>query len=742
MKPAMTLLFGITIFLSSTLLFLIQPMVSKMILPYFGGTPSVWTACMLFFQIFLLGGYYYAHLINEKFSPRVQVFVHTVLLLAGGIFLPVYFSRNLSGSLAESFSPVFGLMVLLAVGIGVPFLILSASSPLIQRWFSRTSHASARDPYFLYASSNTGSLLALLCYPLAIEPLSSLSQQSRIWTGGYILLILFFILTGVITWKSGRGSGNVFGTASPESVDGAETISLKRKMMWVILAFVPSSLMLGVTTHLTTDIASVPLLWVVPLALYLLTFIFCFARRQVIPQAVMGKIFPITAVVIVFVMLTEIDRPLWLVFFLYLLFFFVAAMVCHGQLAHDRPSPRYLTAYYLLISAGGALGGIFNAILAPVLFNRVIELPLVLVLACLVYMKQSRRQWSRKLFAADAGFAVMTGGIAALLGLVVRQTSMEPYQLWMIVVFGIPLFVSYLFVKRPVRFALAIGAIFLAGSLFPDIYGKVLKSERNFFGCLQVTTDASGPFHRLFYGTTQHGLQFVTPERSREPLAYYHRTGPFGEIFRAYRTKPDCRSVGVIGLGIGSMLAYSTPGQYWTFYEIDPAVICIARDSRYFTYCRDAEAARIDIIPGDARLNLEKALPESFSLLVVDAFNSDAIPVHLITLEAFRLYESKLAAGGMLAINLTNKNLDLRKVIADIAGQLNLFCVFRLDGEVNPDDDATRGKFRSLWAVLVRQPADLGPIIRGQDWRVLPADLNRRPWTDDFSNIVSVLNWF
>jgi hypothetical protein len=733
----MTLLYSLTILFSSILLFLIQPLVSKMILPLFGGTPSVWTSCMLFFQVVLLAGYGYAHFLANRFSLKIQMWFHGCLLVLAGLSLPFQFSEKLMASFSWQSNPVFLLLWILLLGAGFPFFVLSAGSPIIQKWFSRTTHVSAGDPYFLFAASNAGSLLAILSYPLFVEPAISLENQSRLWAWGYAVLVILFGLMGGATWFF-RNRAQVKKKPEARASDSTTRLTVKRRAIWIVLAFIPSSLMLGVTTHLTTDIASVPLLWVIPLAIYLLSFILVYSRKNLIPLSLVTAVFPVTVVVTVFMMLTEIEKPVWLVFLVYLLFFFMAAMACHGRLSRDRPDSSHLTSYYVYISIGGALGGIFNAILSPLIFNKVTELPLVLVLACLMFSGRSRGKWRPGDFLYPAAIGIFTAILAAFL----PRLTLEPYQLWMFVIFGLPLIGGYALARRPVGFGLAIGAILLGSIFYPDIYGRVIHSERNFFGHIRINYDKTGPYHRLFYGTTQHGLQFTLPGRRQEALAYYHRSGPFGDIFEAFRAGAASDSVGVIGLGIGSMLSYSSPGQKWTFYEIDPAVIRIARDTRFFTHVADAGAGRVTIVTGDARLMIRKVPNREYGLLIVDAFNSDAIPVHLITREAFTLYLSKLSHRGLLAIHITNKNLDLTPVVRDMAQSLGLFCVFRYDSEVDAADESTRGKFRSLWAVMTRNMPNLGPILKKTGWRVLPPSENPRPWTDDFSNIIGVLKWF
>jgi len=360
----MYIFFTLALFLSSVLLFLIQPMVSKMILPLLGGTPSVWTTCMLFFQIMLLVGYLYSHLISKRLSLKKQIILHIGLLLLAIIFLPIGFSENISYSLNWDSNPVFWLLGLLFIVIGFPFFVVSASAPLLQKWFSRTSHLSAGDPYFLYAASNLGSLSALLAYPFLIEPWLKLQHQSHIWTFSYAGLILLFVGCGFILWRTVINRSVLNESESPKKnfslkIPGkkGKGLNLTRRLMWLVLSFIPSSLMLGVTSYLTSDVASVPLLWVIPLTLYLLSFILVFSRKRILPHWLMVKMFPITTLVIVFIIVTEIDNPLWLVFLFFLWFLFNTSMVCHGRLAMDRPDTRFLTEFYLYIAIGGSMGG-------------------------------------------------------------------------------------------------------------------------------------------------------------------------------------------------------------------------------------------------------------------------------------------------------------------------------------------------------------------------------------------------
>jgi hypothetical protein len=742
--------FTVSLLLSSMLLFWVQPMISKMIVPLFGGTPSVWTTSMLFFQIFLLIGYLYAHVVTKKLSVKRQAVIHLAVLFVGFLTLPFGVPRGEIEPLQGNVVPVLYQSWLLLVAVGLPFFVVSTSSPLLQKWFSNTSHESAKDPYFLYAASNFGSLAALIGYPFAVEPYLKLGDQTCLWAGAYGALCLLFAFCAVLIWRSSS-------TGQPSNLDlrlkkrptdsvvgrdkEADRITTMRRIRWLLLSFVPSSLMLGVTSYLTADIASIPLLWTIPLTLYLLSFVLVFARKRILPHWIMLKAFPIAAVTIVFITTTEIDRPLWIIFAFYLLFFFIAALVCHGSLADDRPGANNLTEFYLLLSVGGALGGVFNAVLAPLLFNRTIELPLVLVIACLVYRDDIFKNKKGISAWLDFLIPICLGGFTALAAVLVPHFTLEPYRFWMIVIFGAPLVVSFLFVGNPLRYGLSLGAVLVGSSFFTVINGHVLFSERNYFGTVQVRVDESGPFHKLFHGTTLHGLQFTDPKREDEPLSYYHVKGPFGEIFETYMSRPASSSVGIVGLGVGSMLHYATPKQDWTFYEIDPSVIKVAKDSRYFSHWKNSKARTLKVVQGDARVRLRHAADKEYGILVIDAFSSDAIPIHLITREAFNLYLSKLARGGVLAIHMSNKYMDLAPVIGDLANQSGLICLYKKDGGGEADDESTKGKYPSQWIIMAREEKALGKLIYDRRWNYIAPRQNAEPWTDDFSNIISVLKW-
>jgi hypothetical protein len=737
-------LFASTLFLSAALLFWVQPMIAKMLLPLLGGTPAVWNTCMVFFQAMLLAGYAYAHLATWNLSGRRQIILHAGLLLAALVVLPISLSQRTLASVPTESNPVFWLLGILFLSVGLPFFVLATHAPLLQRWFSHSNHAAAGDPYFLYAASNLGSLIALLGYPLLLERHLRLFEQSRFWAFGFGTLALLVLVCGIsVLWSRGkeikpgrRPPGEEVTVRAGERVS---SLGQMERLRWMLLAFVPSSLMLGVTTYLTTDLASVPLLWVVPLSLYLLTFILAFSRRSYVSPRWISRALPFGAVALVYILLSEATQPAWLMIAAHLIMFFIAGMVCHGQLAAERPKPARLTEYFLLISAGGVLGGIFNALIAPVIFTGIVEYPLVLVVACLLRRSDVARAGEAGLNRLDLAVPAGVGLAAVLLARIVPQIEALPIQAELGVVFGLPLLLCFLAVDRPVRFALAIGAVLLAGGLHPGAHGPPLHIERNFFGVLQVTQDPSGLFHRLVDGNTIHGRQSLDPARRCEPLSYYHRTGPLGQIVSAYHENLASTNVAVIGLGAGTMAAYGRAGENWTFYEINPGVARLAQNTNYFTYLDQCAAGSVKIVLGDARLRLEEAAPEEYGLLIVDAFSSDAIPLHLITREAIELYLAKVAPGGLLAFHISNRYLDVEPVLGDLAYSAGLICHAH-------DDDATvlealEGKDPSHWLVMGRRREDLGRLARDARW--LPIRERARPeiWTDDYSNIMRVFRW-
>ena len=771
----MTTLFAITLFWSAALLFWVEPMVGKLVLPQLGGAPAVWNTCMVFFQAMLLAGYAAAHWISGRLTARAQMGTHLALLLAALATLPI--GLNESAAAPWQHWPTAWLLLQLLVNVGPAFFVLALTTPLLQRWFAASAANGARDPYFLYAASNLGSFTALLGYPLFIELNWPLREQAWLWAAAFLLMPVLVLACGA---KVGRGALAAPQTPmeQPMSDGGVGThrptnISLHRRLHWAVCAAVPSSLLLGVTTYITTDIASMPLLWVLPLALYLLTFVFVFARRQFFSPRLLSRALPIGALALAYQMCAGLSEPAWLVLGLHLVVFFIAAMVCHARLAADRPEPERLTEFYLWMSLGGVLGGLFNTLLAPLLFNSIVEYPLALMAACWLRERGGARPptsatptLSQK-DAADAGIrtpdvlwplglAVLTGLLAALL----PPAKLLAPQIQSLVIFGLPLILCFLLVDSTRRFALGLGALFLGGAFFTGGFGKTLHVERNFFGVTRVTLSPNGDARQIVHGRTIHGRQFLDPARAAEPLTFYHREGPLGEVFAVFgrggtavaasplprpsapvgeREKTtSSRSIGVIGLGAGSMAAYAQAGERWTFYDIDPSVLRIAQDTNYFTYLARSAAAETRLVEGDARLRLREAVDGGYDLLVLDAFSSDAIPVHLITREAVELYLRKLAPGGMLAFHISNRYLDLEPVLANLAEDLRLVALGCDDMSLMESEFAS-GREQSHWVVMARTAEGLAGFQRRTRWSPLEENPRVGVWTDDFSSPLRVI---
>jgi spermidine synthase len=739
--------FSATLLASATLLFLVQPLAARMVVPMLGGTPAVWNTCMLFFQALLLGGYAYAHFTSRSLPLKGQIALHLGLFGLILFALPIAISPAPIARVSPEQAPSLWLLASLGAGVGLPFFMLSTSAPLLQHWFSKTAHPLARDPYFLYAPSNVGSLAALLGYPALVEPFLRLEQQNRLWSAGYGLLALLLLGCALLTLRtriqarSPAEAAEAHGPPTPDGSSGPQKVQSGDRLLWIGLSFIPSSLMLGTTTYLAADIASIPLLWVLPLALYLLTFILAFSRRRRLPDAWVLRAVPIGAVALFYLLLSEATQPAWLILALHLVYFFIAALAAHSRLAQRRPRVESLTDFYFCISLGGVLGGLFNALVAPHLFTRVLEYPITILVACLVGPAAGAGAvpGSGRLRSMDLILPLGVGAVAAALILFWPPRSEDPQPFRVAILFGVPLLLSYLLVDRTVRFALALGTVLLASSVYAGGYGRTLHAERNFFGVARVTLDPQKRFHQLIHGNTIHGRQFIDPARQFEPLSYYHRTGPLGEVFRAFNARSSASRIAVVGLGTGSALAYAEPDQVWTLYEINPAVVRIAQNTNFFTYLHNSRAGRIEFFLGDARLRLREAVPGQFDLMILDAFSSDSIPVHLITKEAFELYLAKLAPGGLLTFHISNRSLDLEPVVGDLARDLGLAAMAQED-EPRPAE-IEEGKSHSHWVVLARSEEDFGRLTRNSRWLPLEARGDARVWTDDFSNILSVFRW-
>ena len=716
--------FAGTMLLGAFLVFSIQPMFARMALPLLGGAPAVWNTAMVFFQSALLAGYAYAHCLSHTFGPRGQIGLHLGLLAVGCLSLPVAISIDWHPPVGGASIPwLIGLMLWT---VGLPFLAVAATAPLVQRWFAGSGHPAASDPYFLYGASNLGSVLALLSYPLLVEPRLTLHEQGLLWTAGYTALALAITGCALVVWRSGSAEPSAPAT-SP--VDQGEAIGWPRRLRWLCLALVPSGLLLAVTTHITTDLAAVPLLWVVPLALYLLTYVIAFARQPWLRHAWMLKAQPF--ILIPMVLLFTWTLPFWVGLPLHLLCLFVSALVCHGELARLRPGAEHLTEFYFWLALGGALGGAFTALLAPLLFDGVFEYPIALAAACLLRPRRAPEAGRR---AMDFLLPLMIGALIAARGSGLDFGLSDPGMIGMLLVCVPSAVALYALAERPLGFGLGIAAALAAALLTADGH-TVVARERSFFGVYTVKRDPAG-YHVLVHGTTVHGAQRVDPAGWREPLTYFHRDGPLGHLFSALGARP--RAIGVVGLGAGTVACYRQPGQRWTFYEIDPLVERIARDQRYFHYLAEC-APDAAIRSGDARLTLQDAAPASYDLLILDAFSSDAIPMHLMTREALALYLDKLAPGGAIAWHVSNRNLDLAPIVGDLAADAGVAAWVRSD---QPSRAALAGyRSPSSWIALARRAEDLAPLLADPEWARLAGRPDARPWTDDFSDLLSALLW-
>lgn len=735
---ALAAVFTGTIFLNAFLLFLVEPMFGKMVLPLLGGTANVWNTCMLFFQAALLGGYLYAHALARWLPARAQAVVHVALLAAATAALPVVVGADWVPPAAGS--PVPWLVAAMATSLGAPFLLLSAGAPLLQHWFARTRHASAHNPYFLYAASNLGSAIALLSYPFLVEPRLRLAQQARAWALGYDALALLVAACAVAAWRArGAPAAHLAVSAVERAADTTadDAITTARRVRWVLLAFAPSSLLLGVTTYLTTDVAAIPLLWIVPLLSYLLTFSIAFARRPLISRDVALTLQALTVGPVLLSLFWGRRMEGWAPFVVHLPAFFVAALVCHGELARTRPAARHLTEFYVWISIGGALGGAFNVLVAPRAFTTVLEYPIAIVLACAlrpsVAGARARRDWR------DLALPAL---LALTLVALVRVGEMPWAASLPSAVPALALVVAAMLASRgrPLRFALSAAAVLLAGGALRASAAPDEFTGRSFFGVSRVRLDPRLRERLLLHGTTLHGGQSLVPAERRVAPTYFSPGGPIGDVFRTRPPNAAGRRVGIVGLGAGAMAAYAAPGDRWTFYEIDPVVARIATDPRYFTYLGDAPAAT-RVVLGDARLSLAHAPAGGYDLLVLDAFTSDVIPVHLITREALRLYLAKLAEGGALAFNVSSAFFDVEPVLAALARDARLVGRLRDDPGVAGGTRTAAGvrHLRSRWLVLARREADLGALATDPRWRPLRRDPAVRLWTDDYSDVVSVL---
>ncbi|GAC1548252.1 MAG: fused MFS/spermidine synthase [Polyangiales bacterium] len=767
--------FAVTLFVSATLLFACQPMVARMIVPLLGGAPAVWILCSLCFQALVLGGYLYAHVVGSRLSVRTQVIVQLALVASAFLVLPIVVDEHLVETLTAK-SRSLGLLVVLLRSVGLPFFVLSTTSPLLQRWYAELGET---DPYHLYSASNAGSMVALLGYPFAVEPFLALKEQSRmlhVAFGGYAILVVICAITAL----GKRRAPRIDATPAPAGVTMSEDVALepgpdsralaapvaravrptssmpppvaeraargpqpvwRERLVWLGLAFAPSSLLLGATEFVTTDLASVPLLWVVPLALYLASFIVAFAKRQIVSPAVASRALALLAAVVAMSKLADDVGPAWLIAALHLVLLFVASVVCHRALAVRRPHHTRLTEFYLLLSLGGVLGGAFNGLVAPVMFDDLFEYPIAIALVCLARVAierapDERSKARRKDVAYGLGLTAITLGLVKL-GEGIHANPAHT-AVW---IYALAVVIAFSWSKRPIRYAVALGGILLVGTIHGGLTGNTIHEERDFFGVLKVRRDPTEHFLVLVSGNTIHGAQSLDPQSARLPLTYYYPTGPAGDVLGPLPTSgAPPRRVGVIGLGVGSLAAYARAGDAWTFFELNPRVIDIAR--KYFTYVSSVPSdASIAIEEGDARLRLREGAAARFDLLVLDAFSSDAIPLHLVTREALAIYRRALAPGGVLLAHLAHRHARLEPIFAALAADAGMLAIGRIDREATAAEKAA-AKTDSQWVVLSTSGPALAAIVeKNAEWRTLALPTSQKVWTDDFADVLGAMRF-
>lgn len=715
----MVAIFSLTVLVSAFLLFAVQPMVAKMLLPILGGSASVWNTAMVFYQGALLLGYLYAHTVARKLPLRTQLVVHGVLLLIPFLVLPLAYGQ-LHPPTTGNPSP--WMLLTMATSVGLPFFVLSATSPLLQTWFSRAGRG---DPYFLYAASNVGSFVGLLAYPFFIEPTLSVAEQSTRWTWGYAALVVLFGVTLVKMIKH-------VPSETREASEAPESIPMGRKLRWLFLAFVPSSQFIGVTTYLSTDIAVMPLLWVTPLAIYLLTMVLVFAKRPPIPHKWIVAAFPIVLAGLVFLIAARLGTFRMPVFGAHLLMLFVGAMLCHGELAKDRPGAGRLTEFFLIMSAGGVLGGIFNALVAPTLFRQVIEYALILGVIGLA-LPQRSPGWSSRLIALDIVLPEVVAAFALVGVYLYKHNDWAPEWVSASAI-GLSCLALCFFASRPLRFALGIAAMLGVGVYAGQGRNTTLYTNRSFFGVYRV--DRWKDAHSLLNGRILHGEQILRPDIETVPLTYYHVFGPLKEVLGAW-PRPVGAHIGAVGLGIGTVALWSRTGEEWTFFEIDPMVERIARDPSLFT-CLQKAKGKVSVTLGDARLQLQRST-DKFDILLIDAFSSDAIPAHLMTEEAMEVYRSRLTPNGLLAVHISNKFLDLEPLVAALAKNMGWRAMICHELRHPVEGPMTEGRTESVWMVLGPPCLDWTTFTSRPRWEAPKERAGLKPWTDAYSSLLPLL---
>ncbi len=727
-----------TIFIGAMLLFLVQPMAARMIVPLLGGAPAVWIVCSLCFQALLLGGYGYAHVLGTRFETRTQVLVHLVVVASALFAFPIAVDPGFAKDLVVH-HPTGGLILVLLRTVGAPFFVLSTTSPLVQRWFA---HRGERDPYHLYAASNAGSMLTLVGYPFVVEPLLGLSGQGRLFQLGYLVFAALVAVSALTTLGAMRAK-----SVPPQVLGGAASLDAEsprlpkkrwqQRLVWIGLAFVPSTLLLGATEFVTTDVASVPLLWLMPLALYLVSFIVAFSEKPILSAETSARLVGLLAPLVLFIIFTRADSLVLVMTGLHFFFLFAAAVLCHRTLATLRPGVSRLTEFYFLLSLGGALGGVWNGLVAPLAFVDHVEYPLAVLLAVASRVWVMPKEDGPRVSRVDLGVVAFI----AVAGVVVYRVVVPATTP---VAFGIMLGLLTLCIvrrKRPIGFALALLTLVLAARPFAETKTKEIWASRSFFGVLRVTEKEGA--RKLANGSTLHGEQSLDPSKQGFPSSYYHLKGPAGDVLGPLPAPTDPtsapRRVGVIGLGAGELAAYARKGDSWTFFELSPDVVEVAR--KQFSFLTDAEARGVPLAieVGDARVRIESGPGDRFDVLVLDAFSSDAIPVHLLTREALGAYKRALAADGVLLLHLSNRHLVLPPVVAGVAHAAGMTTTYRADTKAGFDEVH---KAAATWAVVSSgTEARERLVAMGNGWTPLEPTRGQAVWTDDYANLLGAMRF-
>jgi SAM-dependent methyltransferase len=720
---------GLTLFASAFLLFVCQPMVGKMVLPFLGGAAAVWTTCVLFFQVMLLAGYVYAHALGRVRDVRKQILTHGLVLLLPLAFLPIRFAGASTESLFQH--PSLQLLLRLAASVGVPFFVVSTTAPLLQNWLSRTEDSSARDPYFLYSASNMGSLLALIAYPFLMEPRVGVAAQSRLWFVGYTLLLALLVFASALLWQRPRAVAAVYDRRQHRNLDIAG--SHRRPLQWVAAAFVPSGLMLAVTNHIAANLASAPFLWTVPLAIYLLTFIFAFARRFRVTSARVSRLIPVVLLATFPAVAAGVVAPPglnWIIIGGHLILLCSGALLCHTALAESRPAPQHLTEFYFWIALGGVLGGVFTAIIAPAGFKTVLEYPLIV--ATLAFFRSGIEEKPNWLVP------VLFGAVIFVIWIVFRATGLDSSTEAAALAHTSFIFVCYKLKNHVQRFAATFAVLIMAYSfILPDYIEGANRAYvgRNFFGVKKVLDEPATHLRKFLHGDTLHGIESTDAARAGKPLSYYYPNGSVADIVEMLRERGRQQRFGVVGLGSGTMAAYADANHHVTFYEIDPSIEPIAR--QYFTFLARC-GSNCDVIIGDGRLQLVQAGNESFDLLMLDAFSSDSVPTHLVSREALQLYLSKLAPDGILLFHVSNRFLDVERLVSSLVIDAGLVAFSRFD---DAGDLRKEGKSSANHVVAARRLEDLGSIAANPTWKRVTRPSDFQLWTDDYSNLLSLIRW-